>query len=56
MRSEVRSNGSTQIRLIGERPIEKQAIAEILEAANKGQKILLSEGETGELVMTLEHV
>ena len=56
MNSEVRSNGSTQIRLIGERPIEKQAISEILDAAGKGQKILLGEGEPGELVMTLEHV
>lgn len=55
MTSEVRSNGSTQIRLVGERPIEKQAIAEILDAARDGQTIRIQDGGDGELVMELEH-
>ena len=56
MNSEIRCNGRTQIRLVGERPIEKQAITEMLDANDKGQSIKVSEGENGELVLTLEHV
>lgn len=54
MQSEVRSNGSTIIRLAGERPIEKQALAEMLEAAAKGASIqILADGEV--MVLKLEH-
>ena len=55
MDSEIRSNGCTEIRLRGERAIEKLAIAEILEAADKGQRIKLMQGEPGELIVRLEH-
>ena len=57
MKAEIRFNGATQIRVTGERPIEIQAIYEILDAVGKGESIKLSQGETAEtLVVTLEHL
>ena len=54
MTTEVRGNGATSIHLTGVRPMEKLAIAEILEASAKGQPIKILE-EGGALVVRLEH-
>ena len=54
MKTEIRANGSIELHLVPETPIERLATEQMAEAAAKGQRVTIHQNDSGALVLGLE--